>query len=186
MTQKWVSIFGVGRNLTGALLNQDVLGNTPKSLEASCLEVSNMTSKTATGFFNLPLPYHAARLPIYPHSPSPLEFPRGSRVDRSLTTILIQEPRLLRRTLKRPLLDIDARILRLLHQCPVVERCERIVRYTRIWTRMPHRFLAIVIHLQTQLTAPAQTSNPSDSSEGSGAVLLGKKILSVIERSFRG
>ena len=51
---------------------------------------------------------------------------------------------------------------------------------------MPHRFLAIVINLQTRLAASAQTSNPSNSSKGSGAVLLGKKLLSVVERNFRG
>ena len=136
--------------------------------------------------FNLPFPHHAARLPLYLHSPSPLEFPRGSCINSFLTTILIQKPCLLCRTLKRPLLDIDARILRLLRQFPLVKPLERIVWYLIVWIRMPHRFLAIVKDLQTRLGASAQTSNPSNSSEGSGAVLSGKKISSVIERNFRG
>ena len=179
-------MFGVDRNLTSALLTRDVLGNTPESLDASCLEVSNMTFKTPTGLFNLPPHNIPQDFPCVRIAPSPLEFPRGSRVNSSLTTILVQKPRLLRWTLKRPLLDIHARIIRLLDQFPRFKPIERIVRYMRIWTRMPHRLLAIVIHLQTRLVASAQTSDPSNSNEGSGAVLLAKRMLSVIERSFRG
>ena len=125
-------------------------------------------------------------MPAYNSSQGRLGFPRGLRVNGFLTAILIQKPRLLRRTLKRPLVDSDARILRLLHQFPLVKLCERIVRYMGIWTCIAHRFLAIVIRLHTSLAASTQTSNPSNSSEGSGAVLSGKKMLSVMERNFRG
>ena len=40
----------LGENLTSALLKCNVVGNISESLDASCLEVSNMTSKVPTGF----------------------------------------------------------------------------------------------------------------------------------------
>ena len=72
MRSRWrkrvVSIPGVGENLTQRHADCDVIGNIPESLDASCLEVSNMIPKTPHRLFNLPLPSHAARLPIYPHT----------------------------------------------------------------------------------------------------------------------
>ena len=40
----------LGENLISALLNCDVIGNIPESLDASCLEVSNIAPKNPTGF----------------------------------------------------------------------------------------------------------------------------------------
>ena len=69
MAQKCVSISVVGENLTSALLNRDVIGNIPKSLNASCLEVSNMAPENPTGFSTLhshTMPYNFPSTRIAP------------------------------------------------------------------------------------------------------------------------
>ena len=99
-----------------------------------------------------------------------------SKVDRFLAAIHIQKCRLLSRTLKRPLLDIDTRIDGFGHFVSLPKLGN--IWNLRVGTGVPHRFLAVVIHLGPGGTAAPQTSKPAGSNKWSST--FAQQMLSVL------